>query len=174
MMKGNLRSRGPADTSGDSHNDEQSARRSMAKNDLDIAAARRVLKTEIAGLEALTAGLDAAFAAAVEKLASIKGRVTVTGIGKSGHVARKIAATLASTGRPALFVHPSEASHGDLGMITEGDAIIALSYSGNTAELAHIVGYAKRFRIPLIAMTGRADSALAEIVKGTVQALRAR
>ena len=118
----------------------------MAKNDLDIAAARRVLKTEIAGLEALAAGLDAAFAAAVEKLASIKGRVTVTGIGKSGHVARKIAATLACTGTSAQFVHPAEASHGDLGMIVEGDAMLALSNSGDTAELADMLASRDRGR----------------------------
>ena len=134
----------------------------MAKNDLDIAAARRVLKTEIAGLEALTAGLDAAFAAAVEKLASIKGRVTVTGIGKSGHVARKIAATLASTGTSAQFVHPAEASHGDLGMIVEGDAMLALSNSGDTSELADMLAHARRFRMPVVAITAREKSALAD------------
>ncbi|HTC18055.1 MAG TPA: KpsF/GutQ family sugar-phosphate isomerase, partial [Stellaceae bacterium] len=134
----------------------------MAKNDRDIAAARRVLKTEIAGLEALAAGLDAAFAAAVEKLASIKGRVTVTGIGKSGHVARKIAATLASTGTSAQFVHPAEASHGDLGMIVEGDAMLALSNSGDTAELADMLAHARRFRMPVVAITAHEKSALAD------------
>ena len=128
----------------------------------DRAAAERVLRLASEGLTALAAGLDARFFQALDILAAVEGRVVVTGMGKSGQIARKIAATLASTGRPALFVHPGEASHGDLGMIAEGDAVIALSYSGNTAELAHIVGYAKRFRIPLIAMTGRADSALAE------------
>ena len=117
----------------------------MAKDDLDIAVARRVLRTEIAGLEALAAGLDEAFAAAIEKLATIKGRVTVTGMGKSGHVARKIAATLASTGTPAQFVHPAEASHGDLGMIVEGDAVLALSNSGDTSELADIAGPCQAF-----------------------------
>ena len=128
----------------------------------DRAAAERVLRLASEGLLALAAGLDARFFQALDVLAAVEGRVVVTGMGKSGQIARKIAATLASTGRPALFVHPGEASHGDLGMIAEGDAVIALSYSGNTAELAHIVGYAKRFRIPLIAFTGRADSALAE------------
>jgi arabinose-5-phosphate isomerase len=128
----------------------------------DRAAAERVLRLASEGLLALAAGLDARFFRALDILAAVEGRVVVTGMGKSGQIARKIAATLASTGRPALFVHPGEASHGDLGMIAEGDAVIALSYSGNTAELAHIVGYAKRFRIPLIAVTGRADSTLAE------------
>ncbi len=162
MMKGNLRSRGPADISGDSHNDEQTVRQPKAKDDLDIAVARRVLKTELAGLEALAAGLDGAFAAAIEKLASIKGRVTVTGIGKSGHVARKIASTLASTGTSAQFVHPAEASHGDLGMLVEGDAVLALSNSGDTSELADMLAHARRFRMPVIAMTSRAKSALAD------------
>ena len=131
-----------------------------------VQSALRTLDAGAGGINAVAAaihnGLERPFIAAVDLIRGAKGRVIVTGMGKSGHVARKIAATLASTGRPALFVHPSEASHGDLGMIAEGDAVIALSYSGNTAELAHIVGYAKRFRIPLIAVTGRADSALAE------------
>ena len=135
---------------------------SIRDQNADRAVAERVLRLASEGLLAIAAGLDACFFQALDILAAVEGRVVVTGMGKSGHIARKIAATLASTGRPALFVHPSEASHGDLGMIAEGDAVIALSYSGNTAELAHIVGYAKRFRIPLIAMTGRADSALAE------------
>jgi arabinose-5-phosphate isomerase len=135
---------------------------SIRDQNADRAVAERVLRLASEGLLAIAAGLDMRFFQALDILAAVEGRVVVTGMGKSGHIARKIAATLASTGRPALFVHPSEASHGDLGMIAEGDAIIALSYSGNTAELAHIVGYAKRFRIPLIAITGRADSALAE------------
>src|SRR5579863_3093462 len=135
---------------------------SIRDQNADRAVAERVLRLASEGLLAIAAGLDACFFRALDILAAVEGRVVVTGMGKSGHIARKIAATLASTGRPALFVHPGEASHGDLGMIAEGDAVIALSYSGNTAELAHIVGYAKRFRIPLIAMTGRADGALAE------------
>ena len=135
---------------------------SIRDQNADRAVAERVLRLASEGLLAIAAGLDMRFFQALDILAAVEGRVVVTGMGKSGHIARKIAATLASTGRPALFVHPSEASHGDLGMIAQGDAVIALSYSGNTAELAHIVGYAKRFRIPLIAMTGRADSALAE------------
>jgi arabinose-5-phosphate isomerase len=127
-----------------------------------IAVARRVLGIEIDGLRALNDGLDGQFAAAVETIAAVRGRVIVTGMGKSGHVARKIAATCASTGTPAQFVHPGEASHGDLGMITAADAVLALSNSGDTAELSDIVGYTRRFRIPLIAMTRRAASALAE------------
>jgi len=127
-----------------------------------IEAARRVLKAEVAGIEDLAASLDGAFVAAIEALARVKGRVIVTGMGKSGHVARKIAATLASTGTPAQFVHPGEASHGDLGMIAEGDAVLALSNSGDTAELGDILAYTRRFRIPLLAMTRRAESALAD------------
>ena len=128
----------------------------------DIAVARRVLRTEIAGLEALVMELDASFTRAVELLDGATGRVIVTGMGKSGHVARKIAATFASTGTPAQFVHPAEASHGDLGMIADEDAILALSNSGDTAELVDILGYSRRFRIPLVAMTRRGGSALAE------------
>src|SRR5215472_9721546 len=127
-----------------------------------IAVARRVLRTEIAGLTALTDGLDRRFAEAVDLLAATKGRVTVTGMGKSGHIARKIAATFASTGTPAQFVHPAEASHGDLGMIALGDAVLALSNSGETEELTDIVAYTRRFRIPLVAITRRDGSALGE------------
>src|SRR5437879_5421917 len=105
-----------------------------------IAVARRVLGMEIDGLRALIDGLDGRFAAAIERIAAVQGRVIVTGMGKSGHVARKIAATFASTGTPAQFVHPGEASHGDLGMITAADAVLALSNSGDTAELSDIVG----------------------------------
>ena len=156
MMKGNLRSRGPADISGDSHNDGQSTRRPMAKDDLDIAVARRVLKTEIAGLEALAAGLDEAFAAAIEKLASVKGRIIVTGIGKSGHVARKIAATLASTGtsgavRSSRRGEPRRSRHDRRGRRGAG----AVEFRRH-AELADMLAYAKRFRMPLVAMTSRA------------------
>src|SRR5512146_2683417 len=126
-----------------------------------IGVARRVLRTEILGLTALIDGLDARFAAAVDLLAATAGRVTVTGMGKSGHVARKIAATLASTGTPAQFVHPAEASHGDLGMITRSDAVLALSNSGETAELGDLLVHTRRFGIPLIAMTAGAGSSLA-------------
>ncbi len=126
-----------------------------------IGVARRVLRTEIAGLSALVDGLDGRFAAAVDLLAAASGRVTVTGMGKSGHIARKIAATFASTGTPAQFVHPAEASHGDLGMIAAGDAVLALSNSGDTAELGDVVTYTRRVRIPLVAMTRRNGSSLA-------------
>ena len=138
-------------------------RQDAAHVNADLACARRVLRLEAEGLEALARSLDEGFTEALDLLDGRTGRVVVTGIGKSGHVARKIAATLSSTGTPALFVHPAEASHGDLGMIEpEGDAVIALSNSGETAELADLVAYAKRFHIPLIAITGRADSALAQ------------
>lgn len=126
----------------------------------DIAHGKRVLDQEIKGLTALADSLDADFAKAVECIAGLKGRVIVTGMGKSGHVARKIAATFASTGTPAHFVHPGEASHGDLGMITKDDAVLALSNSGETAELSDIIGYCKRFSIPLIAVVRRAGSML--------------
>ena len=128
----------------------------------DLAAARAVLDAEAAGITALAAALDRSFSAAVSVLLAVAGRVVVSGMGKSGHVARKIAATLASTGTTALYVHPAEASHGDLGMIAEGDAILALSNSGETVELADLIGYASRFGIKLIAITGGANSSLAQ------------
>ncbi|HUH82969.1 MAG TPA: KpsF/GutQ family sugar-phosphate isomerase [Stellaceae bacterium] len=128
----------------------------------DLDAAQRVLRTEIAGLEALAAALDGGFATTVDLFAAVKGRVIVTGMGKSGHVARKIAATFSSTGTPAQFVHPGEASHGDLGAIAGNDAVLALSNSGDTAELDDIVAHCRRFRLPLIAMTAGDNSALAE------------
>lgn len=134
----------------------------IARRTDDVAVARRVLATEAAGLAALAAALGAGFVAALDLLAGARGRIVVTGVGKSGHVARKIAATLASTGTPAFFVHPAEARHGDLGMITEDDAVIALSYSGETMELSDIVVYTQRFKIPLVAITGGADSLLAK------------
>jgi arabinose-5-phosphate isomerase len=130
-------------------------------HDADIAEARRVLETEAAALATLAAALDGRFGDALDRLAAVTGRIVVTGMGKSGHVGRKIAATLASTGSPALFVHPAEASHGDLGMITAADAILALSNSGETPELSDIVAYARRFAIPLVAVTSRPDSTLA-------------
>jgi arabinose-5-phosphate isomerase len=139
---------------------EALGRRSSGETDLDVA--RRVIRAEIDGLEDLSEALDARFEDAVGACAAVQGRIIVTGIGKSGHVGRKIAATLASTGTPAQFVHPVEASHGDLGMIGSDDAILALSNSGETAELADIVAYSRRFEIPLIAMTGGARSTLAE------------
>jgi arabinose-5-phosphate isomerase len=126
-----------------------------------IAIGRRVLETEAAALGRLAADLDDAFADAVEMLFAAKGRIVCTGIGKSGHVARKIAATLASTGSAAMFVHPSEASHGDLGMIGSDDVILALSKTGEARELADTIAFAARFAIPLIGMTAAADSTLA-------------
>jgi arabinose-5-phosphate isomerase len=134
----------------------------VARRTDDVAAARRVLDLEAAGLKALGAGLGASFVAAVDLLAGIRGRIIVTGIGKSGHVARKIAATLSSTGTPAFFVHAGEASHGDLGMIAKGDAVIAISNSGGSAELTDIVAYTRRFKIPLVAVTGGGASPLAK------------
>ena len=128
--------------------------------DLDVA--RAVLATEAAGLHALAEALDGRFAAAVDLIAALSGRLVVSGMGKSGHIARKIAATLASTGTPALFVHPAEASHGDLGMIVPGDGVLALSNSGETAELTDLIDHCVRFGLPLIAITGRAASTLAK------------
>jgi arabinose-5-phosphate isomerase len=125
-----------------------------------IAVGRRVLQTEAEALTRLARELDDTFAQAVEALFTARGRIVCTGMGKSGHVARKIAATLASTGSAAMFVHPSEASHGDLGMIGADDVILALSKTGETRELADVIAYAARFDIPLIGMTTAPDSAL--------------
>ncbi len=130
-----------------------------------IASALRTVTIEQSGLSALAAALDNGlskpFSRAVETLSTIHGRVIVTGVGKSGHIGSKIAATLASTGTPAFFVHPAEANHGDLGMIAKDDAIIALSWSGETTELKGIVAYSRRFGIPLVAITAGDTSALA-------------
>lgn len=126
-----------------------------------LKAARRTLDLEKAGLEALSASLGDEFVAAADLMSKVSGRVIVTGIGKSGHVGKKIAATLASTGTPAQFVHASEASHGDLGMITKADLVLALSWSGETAELRDLIHYVKRFAIPMVAITSGAASALA-------------
>jgi arabinose-5-phosphate isomerase len=125
-----------------------------------VQVGRRVLTVEAQALGALAAALGDRFNDAVETLFKAKGKIVCTGMGKSGHVARKIAATLASTGSPAAFVHPAEASHGDLGMVGPGDVVLALSKSGEARELADIVAYAKRFDMPLLAMTCAADSAL--------------
>ena len=144
------------------------AREMPARADGDLAAARRVLRLEAEGIEALAAALDGAFTRALDVLQGVTGRVIVTGMGKSGHVARKIAATLASTGTPAQYVHPAEASHGDLGMITSHDAVLALSNSGATTELANLVAYAVRVEIPLLAITARAGSPLAEAAAVTL------
>ena len=130
------------------------------------AAADRVLRLEAEGLEALRAALEGDLGAQVEKavalIAGVTGRAVVSGMGKSGHIGRKIAATMASVGTPALYVHPGEASHGDLGMIAREDVVLALSNSGQTEELADTFAYCSRFSIPLIGMTGRSDSTLAE------------
>jgi arabinose-5-phosphate isomerase len=125
-----------------------------------IAAGRRVIAVEAEGLRALEAALGPSFASAVERILAVRGRVIVSGMGKSGHVARKVAATLASTGTPALFVHPAEASHGDLGMITAEDVVLLLSNSGETPELADLIAYTRRFAIPLIGVAARAESTL--------------
>src|SRR5436305_3204733 len=131
-----------------------------------IASALRTLDTEAGGIAALIAairgGLGAPLAHAIELITNSNGRLIVTGVGKSGHVGRKIAATFASTGTPAYFVHPGEASHGDLGMITRDDVIMALSWSGETVELKDLIDYSRRFGTGLIAVTAEADSTLAK------------
>lgn len=121
---------------------------------------RRVITREAEALALLAGALDASFAAAVRLILDAPGRVIVSGMGKSGHVGRKIAATLASTGTPAHFVHPAEASHGDLGMLAKGDVALVLSNSGETPELADIIAYTRRFDIPLIGVAGRDGSTL--------------
>jgi len=134
--------------------------------DPTVASAARTLTIEGEGLAALAGELSGPLAApfkdAVRTLKAAQGRVIVTGIGKSGHIAQKIAATFASTGTPAFFVHPSEASHGDLGMITRQDVILAVSWSGETVELKNIITYSRRFAVPLISLTSRRESALAK------------
>ena len=132
----------------------------------EIASAVDTVMCEIRGLEglreALTGPLGEAFLRVVDAIAAASGRVIVTGVGKSGHVARKIAGTFASTGRPAHFLHPSDASHGDLGTVRAEDVVLALSWSGETPELADVVAYTRRFGVPLIASTGDASSTLAK------------
>jgi arabinose-5-phosphate isomerase len=128
----------------------------------DIEVARRVLADEAAGLAALAMVLDESFVQAVDLMEKAQGRVVVSGMGKSGNIAQKIVATLASTGTPAQFVNAAEASHGDLGMITLQDVVLALSYSGETAELSDLVAFTRLMKIPMIAMTGRAESSLAK------------
>jgi len=126
----------------------------------DVAAAQRVLDCARDAIDALAQSLDTNFSRAVDIILACNGRVIVSGMGKSGHVARKIAATLASTGTPAHFVHPAEASHGDLGAVTRADALVILSNSGETAELSDLITFAKRFSVPLIGIAARDDSAL--------------
>ncbi|MFD0982150.1 KpsF/GutQ family sugar-phosphate isomerase [Tropicimonas aquimaris] len=125
-----------------------------------LATARRVIRREGEALSLLAEALDEAFADAVALILEARGRVIVSGMGKSGHIARKLAATLASTGTPAHFVHPAEASHGDLGMMATGDVALLLSNSGETPELADMIAYTRRFQIPLIGVAGRPGSTL--------------
>ncbi|WP_322866869.1 SIS domain-containing protein [Aquicoccus sp. G2-2] len=125
-----------------------------------LASARAVLEAESAALSRLSGALPADFAAVVARILAIKGRVILSGIGKSGHIARKIASTLASTGTPAFFVHPSEASHGDLGMVTKADLCILISNSGETRELSDLISYTRRFDIPLAGISSHAPSTL--------------
>ena len=127
-----------------------------------ISKGRDVIRLECEALEQLTARIDQSFYAACKRILACSGRVVLVGMGKSGHIGGKIAATLASTGTPAFFVHPGEASHGDLGMITPGDLLVAISSSGETPEILTILPIIKRMGIPLIAMTGRCDSTLGE------------
>ena len=127
-----------------------------------LTSARNTLTAEANGLAQLSDALGDNFVAAIDLLADVKGRVIISGMGKSGHIGNKIAATMASTGTPAYFVHPAEASHGDLGMITADDVVLALSWSGGTQELTGLLTYTKRFNIPLIAITSGADSQLGQ------------
>jgi len=133
-------------------------------NSAAIESALRTLDAEASGItalaDALQSDLGPAFEAAVDLIRNAKGRLIVTGLGKSGHIGKKMAASFASTGTPAFFVHAAEASHGDLGMITPDDVIMALSWSGETAELKNLTNYSRRFRIPLIAVTSESDSTL--------------
>ena len=143
-----------------------------------VESALRTLETESGGINALAAALQgplgAAFAKAVDLIRNAKGRVIVTGLGKSGHMARKIAATLASTGTPAFFVHTAEASHGDLGMITADDVIMALSWSGEQPEMKNLVNYSARFAIPMIAVTSNAASSLGQAADIVLELPKAR
>ncbi|MGJ4897278.1 MULTISPECIES: KpsF/GutQ family sugar-phosphate isomerase [unclassified Bradyrhizobium] len=144
----------------------------------DIQSALRTLDAGSNGIAAISAALSgplgAAFAAAVELIRQAKGRAILTGLGKSGHVARKMAATLASTGTPAFFVHSAEAGHGDLGMITSDDVVIALSWSGEQPEMKTLVNYTKRFAIPLIAVTSNAQSSLGQAARIVLELPKAR
>lgn len=156
------------------HNGQTSARHAgQEKNgataeisDPAVACAVRTVEIESDGLAALASSLKCHmaqdFSEAVRTIAGSRGRVIVTGIGKSGHVGQKLAATLASTGTPAFFVHPSEAAHGDLGMVTTDDVVLAISWSGETVELKNIITYSRRFKVPLIAITSRRESALGQ------------
>src|ERR1700704_2934571 len=146
--------------------------------DAAVQSALRTLEAGTSGIAAISTALQgplgAAFTATVDLIRQAKGRVIVTGLGKSGHVARKIAATLASTGTPAFFVHAAEASHGDLGMITSDDVIIALSWSGEQPEMKNLVNYSKRFAIPMIALTSNAESSLGQAARIVLELPKAR
>jgi arabinose-5-phosphate isomerase len=133
---------------------------SLTENNRDLESARNVLGIEADAIFQLQQSLDARFVNAVDLISKSTGRVIVSGMGKNGHIGNKIAATFASTGTPAQFVHPGEASHGDLGMITMDDTVLCLSNSGNTKELSDIIAYTRRFNIPLIAIVGNMDSTL--------------
>ena len=135
----------------------------------DLEIAKNVIATEMKGLGALIQSLDQNFTDAVELFASLKGRIIATGMGKSGHIACKVASTFSSTGTPAYFVHPAEASHGDLGMISDDDAVLAISNSGETAELSNILSYCRRFNIPVVAITRSMTSTLAANASATIQ-----
>lgn len=137
-----------------------SAQTDAARRDADIENGRRVLRTEGAALTAYADDLGERFADAVQAMHDCKGRIVVCGMGKSGHVGRKIAATLASTGAPAFFLHPGEASHGDLGMLTRADVALVLSNSGATPELSDVIAHTRRFSIPLIGVASNMDSPL--------------
>lgn len=132
----------------------------MTDTEKFLATARQVITDEAQALNALAEGLDERFAEAVQLILEAKGRIIVSGIGKSGHIGHKIAATLASTGTPAYFVHPAEASHGDLGMLSEGDVVLAISNSGEAPELANLLAFTRRFAIPLIGLSSKMDSTL--------------
>lgn len=127
-----------------------------------LESAFNVLDNEAKGIYALLEEFPSSFEDVIKKISTIKGKLVVTGIGKSGHIAHKIAATFSSTGQPAFFIHPTEASHGDLGMLTNEDAVLALSNSGETRELSDIIQYTKRFQLPLISITSKKDSTLAK------------
>src|SRR5882757_5697604 len=146
--------------------------------DAAVQSALRTLEAGTSGIAAISAALQgplgAAFTATVDLIRQAKGRVIVTGLGKSGHVARKIAATLASTGTPAFFVHAAEASHGDLGMITTDDVIVALSWSGEQPEMKNLVNYSARFAIPMIALTSNAESSLGQAARIVLELPKAR
>ncbi len=131
-----------------------------AEENTDLQSARRTLDKEIEALRMMESGLDNSLTQALDLMQKTTGRVIITGMGKSGHVGSKIAATMASTGTPSFFVHPGEASHGDLGMVTPNDIVVAISNSGETKELSDIIIYCKRYGIPLIAVTKNANSAL--------------